>query len=204
VNSLVEQEIYQRNLGEIRARGFGILLTWRDLGTLGADEPGWARVVLVGEEYNTFLLEIYPRSIAPFEDPETYIADLVPPEASLEYRQQVVERIRAEHEAALRSGRFVKLDTDHVGIKEIEQCIRARVPALFPELVGARLYLVDVAELEPWAEYWDEIEEAVQERYGVSLPDFLERKKPLLLEEDRTPVQVQGKPLSQLIIEERR
>jgi hypothetical protein len=143
-----EGEIYEQNLREIRERGFGILLTWRGLGVLEADEPGWARVVLVGEEYNTLLLEIYPRSIAPFADPEAYIDDLVPTAASAQDRRQVVEEVRAEHEAALRSGRFVQLDADCVGRDEIESCIRSRVPQLFPELAGVKLYLVDTTELE--------------------------------------------------------
>jgi len=182
-----EHEIYEQNLREIRERGFGILLTWRDLGTFGADEPGWSRVVLVGEEYNTFLLEIYPRSIAPFEDPETHIEGLVSPEASAEYRQEVMDRIRAEHEEALQSGRFIRLDTDHVGADDasatlstrIERCIKTRVPLLFPELAEVTLYVVDIAELEPWAEYWGEVEEAVQERYGIPLAEFLKSKEPL-------------------------
>ncbi|MFQ6013959.1 MAG: hypothetical protein ACE5NP_00775 [Anaerolineae bacterium] len=175
-----EHEVYEQNLREIRERGFGILLTWRDLGTLGADEPGWARVVLVGEEYNTFLLEIYPQSIAPFGDPETYIEDLISPEASAEYRQEVMDRIRAEHEEAFQSGRFIRLDTDHVGADEIERCIKTRVPELFPELADVALYVVDIAELEPWAEYWGEVEEAVQERYGIPLAEFLKSKEPLM------------------------
>jgi len=191
-----EREIYEQNLREIRERGFGILLTWRDLGTLGADEPGCTRVVLVGEVYNTFLLEIYPQSIAPFEDPETYIEDLVSPEASAEYRQEVMDRIRAEHEEALQSGRFIQLDTNHVGADDasatpstalrawlstrIKRCIKARVPELFPELAEVTLYVVDIAELEPWAEYWGEVEEAVQERYGIPLPELLKSKKPFI------------------------
>ena len=174
-----EQEVYEQNLRDIRERGFGILLTWRDLGALGADEPGWVRVVLVGEEYNSLLLEIYPQSIAPFEDPETYIEDLVSSDTSVEYRQEVVGRIRAEHEKALRSGRFIQLDTDHVRADEIEERIRTRLRELFPELVEVDLYVVDIAELEPWAEYWSEVEEAAEDRYGIHLPEFLKNRKPL-------------------------
>lgn len=35
--------------------------------------------------------------------------------------------------------------------------------------------------IEPWAEYWSEIEEAVQERYGVTLAEFLVGREPLIL-----------------------
>lgn len=174
-----EREIYEQNLRETRERGFGILLTWRDLGTLGADEPGWARVVLVGEEYNTFLLAIYSQSIAPFEDPEAYIEDLISPEASAGHRHEVMDRIRTEHEEALQSGRFIRLDTNHVGTDEIERCIKTRVPGLFPELTRAALYVVDIAELKSWTEYWGELEGAVQERYGIPLAEFLKSRKPL-------------------------
>jgi len=127
------------------------------------------------------LLETYPRSIEPFEDTEGYVQDLVPPDAAVEYRQQVIDRIRAEHEQALQSGRFIQLDTDHVGVDEVEHSIRAYLPKLFPELIRLNLYVVNVAELEPWAEYWSEVEEAVRGRYGIGLPEFLGSRKPLVL-----------------------
>jgi len=175
------KEVYAQNFRATQDRGFGILLAWLDLGKLEPDEPGWARVELVGEEYNTLLLEIYPQSIEPFEDPERYAEDLVPPDASVEYRQQVLARIRAGHEQALQSGRFIQLDTDHVGADEVEHSIRTHLPKLFPELTGLKLYVVTMAELEPWAEYWSEVEEAVRGQYGLGLPEFLESRKSLIL-----------------------
>ena len=48
-----EKEVYAQNLRATQDRGFGILLTCLDLGKLEPDEPGWARVELVGEEYNS-------------------------------------------------------------------------------------------------------------------------------------------------------
>lgn len=76
-------------------------------------------------------------------------SSLVWPTASAEERRQVVDAVRAGHEAARQSGRFVQWDADQVGPDDasamlstrIEGCIRSRVPQLFPELAEVKLFV---------------------------------------------------------------
>lgn len=177
-----EQEIYEQILEEIQQRGFGVLLAYTGLGMIEPDDPSWAEVILVGENYKAFFLHINPKSIPHFDDPATYIDDLVPEDASEKERQQVIKKIRSEHKKAMQTGRFVYVDTQQVGLQEVEEAIREHSPQLYPELMGAELYLVGSDELAMWAEYLSEVEEAIQERYGMGLADFLSDREPLVFD----------------------
>lgn len=53
-----------------------MLLVYTNLGALNSQEPAWALVYLVGENYNSFLFQINPRSIChDIHDPRFIYSD---------------------------------------------------------------------------------------------------------------------------------
>lgn len=182
-----EKEVYNQILKEIRKRGFGLLLAYTGLGAFNRNEPSWTEVILVGENYKTFFLLINPKSIPHFEDPATYINY-----GTGRDRQRLIKKIKAEHQKAIKSGRFIYVDKERVSLKDVKKAIQQCLSKLYPELLGAKLYLLDINKLDSVAEYWSEVEEAIKEKYGQSLEKFLETKKPII---------TKGKPINYAFID---
>lgn len=72
---------------------------------------------------------------------------------------------------------FVYSETEKIGIKEVRKVIKKYLPKMYSELIKTKLYLLNIRMIDPVAEYWSEIEEAVMKKHHISLEKFLENKK---------------------------
>ncbi len=169
---ITEKEIYRQILKEIARRGYGLLLAYTGLGAIDSSEPCWTEVMLTGENYHYFFLMVNPKSIPHFDDPMNYFGE--------EYAKshlKLMEQIRTEKRRAIKSGRFVYSDKERVGLREAKKAVEENLDKLCPELVGKTLYILDISKIDPAAEYWSEVENAVKAKYGRRLGEFLKSKK---------------------------
>lgn len=73
--------------------------------------------------------------------------------------------------------RFVYSDKKRVGLREAKKVVKDNLKKIYPDLVGVTLYCVDINDINSAAEYWSEVEEAVEKKYKCSLSEFLKTKE---------------------------
>ena len=181
-----DKEVYRRILRDIEKRGYGVLMCY------GGNPREWdsndATVYLTGEFNKMFLLSISPKA-DPYLfllDPEEYTEDMSLPDYTPEHmediRRQAYEGYperKAHYESAIQSGKFITLDLNYVGRKEIVENIKTHIPRLYPELKGKELFLIYGDEIGA-GEYFEEIDQETQEMHGKTLEEFLAEKEPIV------------------------